>query len=61
MKKIIISKSKDCWFADFVGDIKIFEALGTTLIPTAFTAAAEKEKVLTAIKVLNPEHEVIAL
>ena len=60
MKMIIISKNQDAWFADFVGDSTMFEAFGTTLIPTAFTANAEKATVLEAIKKLNPGYEVIA-
>ncbi len=46
------------WFARFVGDQNIIDLFGTDTLPTAFTAAADAEVVLSAIQKLNPHHEV---
>ena len=40
--------------ADFIGNDEVLAAMGSTLIPTAFTARAKADVVLAGIASLNP-------
>lgn len=53
-KRIDLYWAPQGWLADFVGDERVQDAFGTTLIPTAFTARATVEVVQAAIAKLNP-------
>lgn len=52
--------TQDGYMAHFVGDHaeSVIKALGTDTIPTAFTAQANPETVLEALRKLNPNADV---
>ena len=53
---IRLRRTEQGWVALWQGPhaIKVAEVLGTTIVPTAFTARAEASKVLHEIARLNP-------
>ncbi len=58
MKSIRIFKGEQGWLADFENDAEIKALFGTTILPTPFTPAADKYRVMEEIKKLNPGYDV---
>ncbi|HEX6827311.1 MAG TPA: hypothetical protein VF077_13410 [Nitrospiraceae bacterium] len=58
MKRIMIYRTPTCWMADFHGDAEVMAALGTDQVPTAFTASADRTRVLAEIQRLNSDANV---
>ena len=58
---IKLRRTEQGWVALWQGPhaIKVARVLGTTVVPTAFTAQAESQDVLQAIAELNPEAVVL--
>ena len=53
-QRIKLNLTPSGWMADFCGDPEIFKLFGTTVLPTAFTAAASAATVIAATCKLNP-------
>lgn len=64
MKTIIIRKASDCYTAEQLingkPDQSITELFGTHILPTAFTAQADMQMVMTEVQALNPDAKVVA-
>ena len=58
MKQIDLRLTETGWVANFVGNEEVRRSFGTTVIPTAFTAHADPQRVLQVIRTLNPGVEV---
>lgn len=55
MRRIIrLKRSQVCWEADFVGDLDVVKAFGTTTVPTPFLPSMAAEEVQERIRKLNP-------
>lgn len=62
MIQLYIGMPGECggtWIADHMGDLRVLDLFGTTIIPTAFTSAASPEFVRDQIQYLNPKKMVV--
>jgi len=61
VNRIVLRKTTNGWMADWQGphSDEVKSLFGTTVLPTCYTARAEPDLVLSAIRKLNPDCAVV--